>query len=67
MFISTTFNGKKNEESVCVQGGGNYGTFGGYDITLVKLEQPVPPQFGTPACLPTPSFDDLKTSSLAGE
>ena len=37
------------------RGGGNYGTFGGYDITLLKL---VSPTNVLPACLPAPSFQD---------
>jgi hypothetical protein len=39
-------------------GGGNYGTFGGYDITLLELAAPVPPAYGRPACLPTTTFQD---------
>jgi hypothetical protein len=51
---------------LCVQGGGNYGTYGGHDITLVNIDKPVPPEFGRPACLPTKKFEDLRQSSLAG-
>ena len=50
------------------QGGGKYGHYGGYDITLVELESPM---YGyQPACLPSPHFDDIrlekKDSMLAG-
>ncbi len=49
------------------QGGGSYGTFGGYDITLIELTAAVPPTFGKPACLPTVSFKDtLIKANLAG-
>jgi hypothetical protein len=51
----------------CFQGGGSYGTFGGYDITLIELTAAVPPTFGKPACLPTVSFKDtLIKANLAG-
>ena len=50
------------------RGGGNYGNFGGYDITLVELETPMVGY--QPACLPGPKFDDIrleeKDSILAG-
>ena len=39
-------------------GGGTYGKFGGYDITLLELDTVVPPAYGTPACLPTASFKE---------
>ena len=38
------------------RGSGKYGKYGGYDITLIELEKPVPEKFGTPACLPSKSF-----------
>jgi len=46
------------------RGGGTYGHYGGYDITLVELETP---QIGyKPACLPSPKFRDIRTSIIAG-
>jgi len=49
-------------------GGANYGTYGGYDILLVELEEPM--NGYKPACLPGPQFDDIrlkqKNSQLAG-
>ena len=50
------------------QGGGSYGYYGGYDITLLEVEKPM---IGyRPACLPGPRFDDIrlkeKNSILAG-
>ena len=45
--------------------GGTYGTFGGYDIIIGKLESPAPAKF-TPACLPSPTFNDIGKSNLAG-
>ena len=48
-------------------GGGTYGKFGGYDITLLELDTVVPPAYGTPACLPTASFKDTHIKAhLAG-
>jgi hypothetical protein len=40
------------------KGGGDYKKYGGYDISLVELKSTVPPEYGSPACLPTPSFQD---------
>ena len=37
------------------KGGGNYGKYGGYDVSLIKLKEPVAE---TPACLPGPTFTD---------
>ena len=49
------------------QGGGSYGTFGGYDITLIELTEAVPQTYGKPACLPTVSFKDTYIKAdLAG-
>jgi len=50
------------------RGGGSYGSYGGYDITLLELARPV---IGyRPACLPGPKFDDIrlmeKNTILAG-
>merc|ERR1719222_653123 len=50
------------------RGGGTYGHFGGHDITLLELDRPI---FGfRTACLPSPSFDDIRgghdDSILAG-
>ena len=45
--------------------GGTYGTYGGYDIILGRLEYPAPAMF-TPVCVPAPSFPDIGKSSLAG-
>jgi len=40
------------------RGGGTYGHFGGHDITLLELDRPI---FGfRTACLPSPSFDDIR-------
>jgi len=39
------------------KGGGNYGSYGGYDIALLHLERPVSKKF-EPACLPGPNFKD---------
>jgi len=51
-------------------GGGYYGSYGGYDITLLELDTPVDIITYKPACLPGPSFDDIrlkeKNSQLAG-
>jgi len=47
------------------KGGANYGSFGGYDISLIKLVNPVPEMY-LPACLPTSSFNDIQQSSIAG-
>jgi hypothetical protein len=55
----------RNPESYV--GDGSYGTFGGYDITLVEFESSVPPEIGTPACLPTATFkDDGLKANIAG-
>jgi len=40
------------------RGGGTYGFFGGHDITLLELDRPIH-GFRT-ACLPSPSFDDIR-------
>jgi len=40
------------------RGGGTYGHFGGHDITLLELDRPIV-GFRT-ACLPSPSFDDIR-------
>ena len=37
------------------RGGGNYGTYGGYDITLIHLASPTNAE---PACLPSSDFKD---------
>ena len=42
-----------HEESY--KGGGNYGKFGGYDVSLIKLKDKVSQK---PACLPGPEFQD---------
>jgi hypothetical protein len=49
------------------RGGGTYGDYGGYDISLVEFKSKIPTEFGSPACLPTPSFKDegVKTN-IAG-
>jgi len=51
-------------------GGGYYGSYGGYDITLLELDTPVDILTYKPACLPGPKFDDIrlreKNSQLAG-
>ena len=39
------------------KGGGRYGTYGGYDISLLELDSPV--QGFKTACLPSSSFDDI--------
>ena len=39
------------------RGGGSYGRYGGYDITLLELESPFNNEF---ACLPSPKFDDIR-------
>ena len=44
--------------------GSGYGQYGGYDIALIELEQPM--NFFHRACLPSPSFDDQVDSKLAG-
>ncbi len=31
---------------------------GGFDISLVQFKASIPPEFGSAACLPTPSFED---------
>ena len=50
-------------------GGGDYGKYGGYDITLIELEKKILTDY-KPACLPGPWFDDIrleqKNSILAG-
>ena len=47
-------------------GGGSYGAFGGYDITLLHLEKPAASDYKT-ACLPSPSFpDNDRKGRLAG-
>ena len=50
------------------KGGGTYGLFGGYDITLLELQRPF--HGYKPACLPSPTFDDIRLekndSILAG-
>jgi hypothetical protein len=40
------------------RGSGKYGKYGGYDITLIELEKPVPEKFGVPACLPAKTFQE---------
>jgi len=49
------------------RGGGSYGNYGGYDITLLEM---VRPMMSRPACLPSPDFDDIrlmeKNTILAG-
>jgi hypothetical protein len=40
------------------RGSGKYGKYGGYDITLLELEKPVPEKFGVPACLPAKTFQE---------
>jgi len=50
------------------KGGGTYGKYGGYDITLIEVETPFT-QY-KPACLPAFEFDDIrettKDTKLAG-
>ena len=47
------------------KGGGYYGDYGGYDISLVKLDKPV--SGSAPACLPGPIFKDAGVvAGLAG-
>lgn len=41
------------------RGGGSYGEFGGYDITLLELAKPVDTKF-KPICLPSPKYDDTR-------
>lgn len=56
------------------RGGGSYGEFGGFDITLIHLEKPAESKF-KPACLPTqlyqdtsigPAYEGPMVASLAG-
>jgi len=37
--------------------GGSYGSYGGYDISLLHLAKPAPSKY-IPACLPAPDFQD---------
>ena len=46
------------------RGGASYGTFGGYDISLLELETPL--SGVTLACVPKLEFDDIITGKLAG-
>lgn len=47
------------------RGGGSYGDYGGYDITLIHLEKPA--LFYITACLPKPNFpDNSRKGQLAG-
>ena len=48
------------------RGGGTYGNYGGYDITLLNLETSINSAFGVPACLPSPKFVDIRKSKLSG-
>ena len=41
------------------KGGGGYGKFGGYDFTLLELEHPF--NNFKPACLPSPTFNDISS------
>ena len=53
-----TLTGRKACQTL-YRGGGTYGHFGGYDITLLEMDRPI---FGfETACLPSPSFDDLRS------
>ena len=45
------------------RGGGNYGNFGGYDITLITLAEALHAHM---ACLPSPAFQDIGSGKLAG-
>ena len=46
------------------QGGASYGTYGGYDISLLELETPIS---GVKlACVPQLGFDDIQQGTLAG-
>jgi len=45
---------------------GGLGTYGGHDISLLKLSKPVPKHIGTPACLPSIRFQDVRRSTVAG-
>jgi hypothetical protein len=45
-------------------GGKLYKMYGGYDISLVEFKSIVPPEYGSPACLPTPSFQDEGVKGL---
>ena len=40
------------------KGFGKYGAYGGYDITLFEIEKPF--NNYQPACLPSPTFDDIR-------
>jgi len=42
------------------RGGATYGTFGGYDITLLEIDSPMT-GIHRFACLPGPNFDDIRT------
>ena len=42
-----------------------YGSYGGYDIALLKLSKPANKKY-TPVCLATTTFDDLQQSMIAG-
>jgi len=45
------------------RGGGTYGKFGGFDITLITLASPLHGHF---SCLPGATFQDIAPSKLAG-
>ena len=42
-----------------------YGSYGGYDIALLKLAKPADKKY-SPVCLSTTTFDDLQPSMIAG-
>ena len=48
------------------QGGASYGTYGGYDISLLELETPLSGQRIKYACVPKPGFNDIQPGKLAG-
>ena len=50
--------GRKACQMHLYRGGGEYGYFGGYDITLLEMSRTIV-GFET-VCLPSPSFDDLR-------
>eukprot|EP00091_Calanus_sinicus_P002228 TRINITY_DN1226_c0_g1_i9.p1 TRINITY_DN1226_c0_g1~~TRINITY_DN1226_c0_g1_i9.p1 ORF type:complete len:512 (-),score=117.34 TRINITY_DN1226_c0_g1_i9:229-1764(-) len=49
------------------KGGNNYGSFGGYDTTIIELDLALTKlEYFQQACLPGPSFDDIREGKLAG-
>jgi hypothetical protein len=46
------------------KGSGKYGKYGGYDISLVELDNPVPERFATPVCLPQASMQEICVAAV---